>query len=51
MTIGTLRDQIIYPHQKDDMVKRGYQDHDLEDILEKVRTLRVILTHQWSFLS
>lgn len=37
MTIGTLRDQIIYPHHKDDMVQRGYHDGNLLDILEKVR--------------
>jgi len=49
MTIGTLRDQVIYPHQIDDMAKRGHQDANLEDILEKVRKLMAL--YQWSFFS
>jgi ABC-type uncharacterized transport system fused permease/ATPase subunit len=36
MTVGTLRDQVIYPHQRDDMKRRGIHDADLEEILNKV---------------
>lgn len=36
MTLGTLRDQVIYPDKPFDMVKRGITDRDLEDMLEKV---------------
>ena len=36
MTVGTLRDQVIYPHQKDEMLRRGVHDSDLEEILVKV---------------
>ena len=36
MTVGTLRDQVIYPHQKDEMARRGIRDSDLEVILSKV---------------
>ena len=37
MTIGTLRDQVLYPDTKDDMINKGYTDSDLEAFLEKVR--------------
>ena len=36
MTLGTLRDQVIYPDNKDDMLKKGFSDKQLEDILSKV---------------
>jgi ABC-type uncharacterized transport system fused permease/ATPase subunit len=36
MTVGTLRDQVIYPHEWDDMKRRGIRDADLEEILSKV---------------
>lgn len=39
MTVGTLRDQVIYPHQRDDMKRRGVRDAELEEILNKVRLL------------
>jgi len=37
MTVGTLRDQVIYPHQKEDMMRHGVHDEELEDILGKVQ--------------
>lgn len=41
MTLGTLRDQIIYPHTKEEMKRRGnINDDDLKKFLELVQ-----LTH------
>ncbi|GFV78355.1 ATP-binding cassette sub-family D member 3 [Trichonephila clavipes] len=37
MTLGTLRDQIIYPHSQDDMRRKGVSDLDLEYFLELVQ--------------
>ena len=37
MTLGTLRDQIIYPDTHDDMVKRGIRDDDLLTYLDLVK--------------
>jgi len=36
MTVGTLRDQVIYPDTKDNQLKKGTRDIHLEDILKKV---------------
>mmetsp|Transcript_18610 Transcript_18610/g.71801 ORF Transcript_18610/g.71801 Transcript_18610/m.71801 type:complete len:656 (-) Transcript_18610:60-2027(-) len=36
MTLGTLRDQIIYPHSAADMKAAGYTDADLERFLDHV---------------
>lgn len=37
MTLGTLRDQIIYPHTHDEMKRRGRTDTDLQTYLELVQ--------------
>uniref|UniRef100_A0A0K8TQR6 Putative peroxisomal long-chain acyl-coa transporter abc superfamily protein n=1 Tax=Tabanus bromius TaxID=304241 RepID=A0A0K8TQR6_TABBR len=37
MTLGTLRDQIIYPHTRDEMLRRGKTDNDLVRYLEVVQ--------------
>uniref|UniRef100_U5EW09 Putative peroxisomal long-chain acyl-coa transporter abc superfamily n=1 Tax=Corethrella appendiculata TaxID=1370023 RepID=U5EW09_9DIPT len=37
MTLGTLRDQIIYPHTHDEMKRRGKSDSDLLHYLELVQ--------------
>ncbi|VDB93410.1 unnamed protein product [Peniophora sp. CBMAI 1063] len=42
LPLGTLRDQIIYPHSVDDMRKRGVRDEDLMRILEVVRMEGVV---------
>lgn len=36
LSLGTLRDQIIYPHSKAQMEQRGMSDHDLYNILAVV---------------
>jgi ABC-type uncharacterized transport system fused permease/ATPase subunit len=37
MTIGTLRDQIIYPDSLGDMRRKGIKDDTLLDLLDKVQ--------------
>jgi len=37
MTIGTLRDQVIYPDRPADMRRKGFTDSDLEKLLEDVQ--------------
>ncbi|VDI52728.1 ATP-binding cassette, subfamily D (ALD), member 3 [Mytilus galloprovincialis] len=37
MTVGTLRDQVIYPDSRDSQLKKGIRDVQLEDILKKVQ--------------
>lgn len=39
MTVGTLRDQVIYPDSHEEQIKKGTKDLDLLDILSKVRQL------------
>ena len=36
LVLGTLRDQIIYPHSREQMIKRGVTDRDLEKFLDIV---------------
>lgn len=37
LSIGTLRDQVIYPHSEMDMRDSGRRDHELSHVLEEVR--------------
>ncbi|XP_052776507.1 ATP-binding cassette sub-family D member 3-like isoform X1 [Mya arenaria] len=42
MTVGTLRDQVIYPDSPDDQARRGTKDADLEEILRKVQLAYIL---------
>lgn len=42
MTIGTLRDQIIYPDSHGDMRRKGVKDENLHDLLDKVQLTYLI---------
>ncbi|XP_011647748.1 ATP-binding cassette sub-family D member 3 [Pogonomyrmex barbatus] len=43
MTLGTLRDQIIYPHTKAEMIRRGnVNDEDLKKFLELVQLIHLL---------
>ncbi|XP_072019010.1 ATP-binding cassette sub-family D member 3-like isoform X1 [Amphiura filiformis] len=42
MTLGTLRDQIIYPDNKEDMLRKGITDKDLEDSMAKVQLANIL---------
>lgn len=42
MSIGTLRDQVIYPHTVDDMYNHGVTDQDLLKILGIVHLQHIV---------
>ncbi|KAF8370913.1 pmp-4 [Pristionchus pacificus] len=42
MTLGTLRDQVIYPHTAWQMKRRGVKDDDLAKILAKVHLSHIV---------
>ena len=42
MPIGSLRDQVIYPHTFEDMQSQGIADDDLESILATVHLQYIV---------
>ncbi|EGC30265.1 ABC transporter D family protein [Dictyostelium purpureum] len=48
LVLGTLRDQIIYPHSHDDMKRLGVTDDDLQHLLATVDPNLTII-RQWSW--
>lgn len=48
MSMGTLRDQIIYPDTEDQMIAKGFTDNNLEEILEIVN-LQYIIVREGGF--
>ncbi|KAG0080117.1 hypothetical protein BGZ90_000612, partial [Linnemannia elongata] len=42
LSLGTLRDQIIYPDTVEDMKANGYTDQDLQEILEVVQLNNIV---------
>lgn len=42
MAIGSLRDQVIYPHTFEDMQSHGIADDDLESILATVHLQYIV---------
>lgn len=42
MTLGTLRDQVIYPDSRAQMEEKGLTDDNLEDILGVVHLQHVV---------
>ena len=44
MTLGTLRDQVIYPDTVTDQTQKGISDDDLADFLDKVNPIPTLYT-------
>ena len=44
MTLGTLRDQVIYPDTVEDQQRKGHTDTELAEFLNKVHATSLTLT-------
>ncbi|XP_051964931.1 ATP-binding cassette sub-family D member 1 [Xyrauchen texanus] len=42
MSVGTLRDQVIYPHSVQEMLEKNFTDQQLEDILKTVNLCYIL---------
>ena len=42
MSLGTLRDQVIYPDSREDMEKNGLTDRKLEEIFQIVHLQHIV---------
>ena len=42
MTLGTLRDQVIYPDTQQEMITKGWTDKDLETVLDTVNLNHIV---------
>jgi ATP-binding cassette subfamily D (ALD) protein 3 len=47
MTLGTLRDQVIYPHTMEQMNQKGVTDKDLYTFLDQVKLTHLIEREGW----
>lgn len=50
MSVGTLRDQVIYPHNMDDMKENNMTDADLFEVLSIVHLQHIVFREGGMYL-